>query len=86
MSNLTANANFAAVPTSPASTSGGSAVVAQGAGTVAATAAHAQFIYNSTDGALRFDADGTGGSASAIVVGTLATGLTATASDFVFVA
>lgn len=86
LTGFSAHANFAAVPTSPASTSGGSAVVAQGAGVVAATAAHAQFIYNSTDGTLRFDADGTGSAASAIVVGILATGLTATASDFVFVA
>jgi hypothetical protein len=83
---LDVNANFAAVPTSPTSTWGGTAVVAQGAGTVAATVAHAQFIYNSTDGALRFDADGTGETASAIVVGNLRTGLTLTASDFVFVA
>lgn len=86
LTGFASHANFAAEPTSPTSTSGGSAVVAQGAGVVAATAAHAQFIYNSTDGVIRFDADGTGSTASAIVVGTFTTGVTLTTSDFVFVA
>ncbi|MDP2902957.1 MAG: DUF4347 domain-containing protein [Methylovulum sp.] len=89
LTGFAASTNFVVtvnIPTGTNGTTGGSAIIAQGAGTVAATAAHAQFIYNSTDGVLRFDADGTGSSATVIVVGTLSTGDTLTATDFLFVA
>lgn len=90
LSGFTANTGFvvtANLPTGSNGTTGaGASTIAEGAGIIAANVAYAQFIYNSTDGVLRFDADGTAGVASPMVVGTLTLGLTLTATDFLFVA
>ena len=51
-----------------------------GAGAQTANAAHAQFLYNTTSGALSFDADGTGANA-ATAVATLLTTPTLTSTD-----
>ena len=50
----------------------------------AATTASQRIIYNSTNGAVSYDADGVGG-AAAIRFATLATGLSLTEADFVVV-
>ncbi len=55
----------------------------QGAGAQVAATANSSFLYNSTTGALSFDADGNGAGA-AIAVANLAPGLTLTQADFVF--
>ncbi len=47
------------------------------------TTAHAQLVYNSTNGGLFYDADGSGTGAS-VRFATLSAGLTMTASEFIF--
>jgi len=88
LTGFVANPGFvASIPTGTNGTTGaGATTIAQGVGTIAANVAYAQFIYNQTDGVLGFDADGTGGAAAIITVGILTTGLTLTATDFLFVA
>ena len=48
-----------------------------------ATTANSTFLYNSTDGILSFDVDGTGG-AAAVILTQLNAGLTLAAGDFIF--
>jgi hypothetical protein len=48
-----------------------------------ATGTNSTFLYNSNDGILSFDIDGTG-AAAAVVLAQLNAGLTLAAGDFVF--
>ena len=52
-------------------------------GAPVATSANSTFLYNSQNGTLSFDADGTGAGA-AVVLAQLNAGLTLTAGDFIF--
>lgn len=82
-----ANASLAyTIPTGSGSTTlTADSNIAQGAGVITATGTDTQFIYNSTTGAVYYDADGSG-SGAAVQVAIIATGLTLTATDFLIVA
>lgn len=72
LSNLAAMTGYVALTTTAPTGSNGSTLAAAdfvgGAGVIAATAANAQFIFDSTARTLYFDADGTGSSATPVVV------------------
>lgn len=77
LANLAAMTGYVSLTTTAPTGGNASTLVAAdfinvGNGPIAATAAHAQFIYNSDTTALYFDADGTGSNASAVqVVGSI---------------
>ncbi len=65
-------------------TAGGSVSLVSGS-TPTATAATGQFLYDTDDGRLLWDADGTGAAAGAVLIATLSSIPTLAASDFVVV-
>ncbi|WP_460593412.1 beta strand repeat-containing protein, partial [Giesbergeria sinuosa] len=77
------------VTTIPLTTNGSTLLagaLVQGAGAQVATAAFAQFLYNSTTGLLSIDVDGTAGATAVVDIALIGTGLTLTGTDILFVA